>query len=63
MVYISKWFRVGQRRILNHVVEAATVVTGFERPVLCDLVIHAEYRFVLPIGLLRPLPPVPTDGS
>ena len=51
MVYISKVVRIGQRSILNGVVETATVITSFECPVPGYLVVKARYKFVLAIRL------------
>ena len=43
--------RVGQRRVLNHVVETATIITRFERPILGDLVVPAGDVLVLTIRI------------
>src|SRR5207248_1110872 len=44
-------FRIGQRSILDDVVETATVIAGFKCPIPRELVVHTSNVLVLPIRL------------
>ena len=46
---IAVALNVGQRRVLNYVVEAATIVARFEGPIFGDLVVHASDVLMLAI--------------